>query len=449
MISVFHSRDCRPTKFIVMRSLYFVAAIVTALWAIPQSVRAADHPNILFILADDVGREVLGCYGGQSYKTPNIDRLATDGLRFNQAYVMPMCHPTRICLMTGLYPFRFGELNWGTFPTAFEANSIGNIFKRAGYATGISGKWQLTLLKNDPQQPNRMGFDDYCLDAWHEGPWYHQPRIWQDGKLRDDIHDRYGPDVTCDYMIDFLRRHRDQPFFAYYPMELCHDETNDLDKPAPVGPQGRYETFQERVPLMDECIGRVVNALDELKLRDNTCILYLGDNGTPPKSLNNAMEGKYIFEDFTSRFENRDVRGGKGSLNDRGIGVPMIASWPGRVKPGVCDALVDASDVLPTLASIAQADIPADAHLDGRSETGLLNGGRGNRKSIFAEYNGLACVRDHRWKLYSDGRFYEVAADPDEMWPLNTSKLSGRALVAHRDLQSSLDGLGYPNQRHK
>ena len=430
-----------------MRS--FLTAIAIIAFIFPNFSRAAEHPNVLFILVDDVGREVLECYGGQSYKTPNIDRLAQQGLRFEHAYVMPMCHPTRICLMTGQYPFRLGKAAWGSFPEQFEKNSLGNIFKRAGYATGIAAKWQLTLLKDDPQHPNRMGFDEYCLDAWHEGPWYHQPRIWQNGKLRNDIRDRYGPDVTCDYIIDFIRRDRQQPFFAYYPMELCHDETNDLDTPAPVGPLGRYETYAERVALMDERVGRVIDALDEMNLRENTFVLFLADNGTPPKSLNNAKNGKYVFEDFTSHFQGQNVRGGKGTLTDRGIRVPMIANWPGRVKPGVCDALVDASDILPTLAEVANIKLPTDQRIDGRSMAGVLTGEPGGRKWIFAEYNGRACVRDQRWKLYSDGKLYDVARDPDETSALNVSEIAGDALLAYQELKSGLDGLGFASQHNR
>jgi arylsulfatase A len=431
----------------ILISIVIVLAVVAAPLVVARPAHSAERPNILFILVDDVGREVLGCYGGESYKTPNIDRLAESGLRFEHAYVMPMCHPTRICLMTGQYPFRLGEPRWGVFPKQFEQNSLGNVLKRAGYATAISGKWQLTLLKNDPRQPNRMGFDEYCLDAWHEGPWYHQPRIWQDGRLREDIHDRYGPDVTCDYLIEFLRQHREQPFFANYTMELCHDETNDLDKPAPVGPSGRYETYAERVPLMDERIGRVMKALEETGLRDRTLVLFLADNGTPPKSLNDADGGKYIFEDFTSRFKGRDVRGGKGTLTDWGTRVPMIVSWPKRIPPGRSDALVDASDILPTLAEISGAQIPLDVKLDGHSIADfLLRGGTPDRKWVFAEYNGRGCVRNHRWKLYSDGKFYDVGSDADETSPLAVSKLSDDANRAYQELTLAMNGLGYVKQ---
>ena len=104
------------------------------------------------------------------------------------------------------------------------------------------GKWQLALLGENLQHPHRMGFDEYCLYGWHEGPWYYRPHIWQNGKLRNDVRERYGPDVVCDYLIDFIERNKNGPFFAFYSMSLCHAETNDLDEPAPTGPKGRYDS---------------------------------------------------------------------------------------------------------------------------------------------------------------------------------------------------------------
>ena len=139
---------------------------LTPLWA----AAAERPPNIVLIMADDVGCETLGCYGGQSYKTPHIDRLAKTGLKFTHCYAMPVCHPPRTCLLSGRYPRHQGNPRWGTFPRVDEAQTLAKALQSAGYRTSISGKWQLTLLLKDPQQPHRMGFDDYCLFGWHEGP---------------------------------------------------------------------------------------------------------------------------------------------------------------------------------------------------------------------------------------------------------------------------------------
>jgi arylsulfatase A len=148
---------------------------VIAVSLVSTATRGASKPNILLILADDVGREVLGCYGGTSYKTPNIDQLAVDGVRFEHSYVMPVCHPTRTTLLTGQYPYRLGHPVWGSFPREAEKRTLPALLRAAGYATAVAGKWQLTLLKDDLEQPRRMGFDKYCLYGWHEGPWYYQP----------------------------------------------------------------------------------------------------------------------------------------------------------------------------------------------------------------------------------------------------------------------------------
>ena len=166
----------------------FALLLSVTTWAAEQ------RPNILFILADDVGRETLGCYGGESYQTPRIDALAAQGLRFTHGYAMAVCHPTRITLLTGQYPFRFGS-RWGSFPKEAESRTIGHVMKDAGYATAVAGKWQLVLMKTDVRHPQRLGFDDSCLFGWHEGPRYWQTMLYQNGRVRDDVSDRYGPDV--------------------------------------------------------------------------------------------------------------------------------------------------------------------------------------------------------------------------------------------------------------
>jgi arylsulfatase A len=418
--------------------------VAIAVFLAAGAAHGADRPNILLILADDVGREVLGCYGGTSYKTPNIDRLAADGVRLEHAYVMPVCHPTRTTLLTGQYPFRLGHPVWGSFPRNVEGRSLPALLKQAGYATVVVGKWQLTLLKDDLEQPRRMGFDEYCLFGWHEGPWYYQPHIWQNGTLRDDVRDRYGPDVVCDYLIDFSERNRDRPFFAFYSMSLCHSETNDLEQPAPVGPNGRYDSYAEMVVKMDDRVGHVLKTLDRLGIRRNTLIMFLTDNGTAAKNLVGAENGEYIYEDVVSRMGNREIPGGKGTLTDRGTRVPMILNWPDTIQGGqVCTDLSDVSDVLPSLLGVAGIESPADVQLDGKSLAVFERNRRPPRRWVFAEHKGACFVRSQRWKLYNDGRFYDMDADPEEEKPLDPEGLSSAASVSRRELQRALDGLNY------
>jgi arylsulfatase A-like enzyme len=401
-------------------------------------------PNILLILADDVGREVLGCYGGISHKTPRIDRLAAAGMRFEHAYAMPVCHPTRTTLLTGQYPFRLGHPAWGSFPREAEKRTLPAVLKQAGYATAVAGKWQLAMLKDDARQPHRMGFDEYCLYGWHEGPWYYQPHIRQNGKMRDDVRERYGPDVICEFIIDFMQRNKERPFFAFYSMSLCHAETNDLAGPAPFGPNGRYDSYAEMVAKMDERVGRVVDALDRLDLRENTLVIFYSDNGTAAQNILDFEGGKYVYENVLSKWGGREVPGGKATLTDWGTRVPLIVSWPGTIEPGeVSNDLMDASDILPSLADVAGAPLPQGIELDGHSLTAQLRDFAPPRRWVFAEHKGDCCVRNERWKLFKDGRFYDMQSDPDQERPLPNEGLPLAASVARSELQEALDELTY------
>ncbi len=394
------------------------------------------RPNILLILADDVGREAIGCYGGQSPATPHIDQLARTGLRFRHCYSMPVCHPTRVCLLAGRYPFRLGHPPWGTFPAVAEGQTLAQVLRGAGYATAIAGKWQLALLQNDPGHPARLGFQESCLFGWHEGPRYYRPRIWQNGALRDDVDDRYGPDVYTDFLIDFIARNRQQPFFAYYSLALCHSVTDDLDAPVPFGPRGRYDSFHEMVEAMDVRVGRLVAALDRLGLRQRTLILFTADNGAPKESIITARDGTLVREKVFCRTAAGLVPGGKGELTDAGTRVPTIASWPGTVAAGeVTDALVDFSDFLPTLADLAGAALPAGVALDGQSFAPQLRGGAGGRRWVFAEHKGRSWVRTRRWKLYDDGRLLDVGADPQETAPVPPAGQSDEVAAVRAMLQ--------------
>jgi arylsulfatase A len=395
-------------------------------------------PNIVLILADDVGCEVLGCYGGQSYRTPHLDALARSGMRFTHAYSMPVCHPTRVCLLTGRYPFHLDHPRWGSFPKAEEKHTLAQVLKRAGYATAIAGKWQLGLLKNDLEQPQRMGFDDYALFGWHEGPRYYQPLIWQNGKKRDDVTDRYGPEVYCDFLIDFVTRHQKKLFFAFYSMALCHDVTDDLKEPVPYGPHGRYDSYKEMAEAMDVQVGRLVAALDRLKLRDNTLILFTGDNGTASGSIIRAEDGKYIRDPVYSRINGQRLRGGKGKLTDGGTNVPLLASWKGTIPPGqVVDDLVDFSDFLPTCAALAEAKLPEGVQLDGHSFAPRLAGKKGYGRSwAYAERGKRWWVRNQRWKLYNDGQLFDLKMDPQEKKAIRTD--TPTSARARKQLQQAL-----------
>lgn len=407
------------------------------------SVHAADRPNIVLIMADDVGVDAIGCYGGRSHRTPNIDRLALFGVRFNHCYSMPSCHPTRIALLTGRYPRRLGNPRWGSFPRSEEPHTIANVLKQAGYATAVAGKWQLSLLSRDLQQPHRMGFEQYSVFGWHEGPRYYEPLIFENGKRRTDVAGRYGPDVYCEFLLDFMRRNRSRPFFAYFPMALCHDVTDDLSKPVPYGPRGRYDSFAEMMKEMDRVIGKLVAGIDELKLRKRTLILFTADNGTPSRSILRAEDGRYIRVPVFSNYRGRKVQGGKTKLTNGGTHVPLIANWPDVLPAGrTVDDLVDFSDWLPTLAEVAGAKLPAGVRLDGRSFAGRLQKSfqPAPRQWAYAEARKRFWVRTQRWKLYNTGQLFDLQTDPLEARPLGNN-LSGEAARVRNRLLPAVNRL--------
>jgi arylsulfatase A len=428
------SRTLRPAALLPL-------LLLTA-WMMGGDASAAERPNILLILGDDVGVEVLGCYGGTSYSTPRLDELAAGGMRFEHGYVMPVCHPTRTTMLTGRYPFRLGNPTWGTFPESEEGRTFAHRLKDAGYATAIAGKWQLTMLGQDTHHPQRLGFDESCLFGWHEGPRYYDPLIYQNGAVRGDTQGRYGPDIYTEFLIDFIQRHRERPFLAYYSMALCHDVTDDLDHFVPFGPgKDRYDSYSEMVEQMDEHVGCLIDALDRFGLRENTLILYVGDNGTPKASIAGVRNGKLYRDPVVSRIGDREVPGGKGELTDGGTHVPLIANWPGTVNAGtVVDDLVDVSDFYATTCDLAGATT-GDVPIDGVSFAPVLFGRPGKRQWAYAEGGRSYWVRTQRWKLYNDGRLFDLADGSDENAPIAAAAQSAEAAAARRELEEALHSI--------
>ncbi len=276
-------------------------------------------PNVVLILIDDFGYECVAANGGESYQTPVMDNLAATGVRFEQCHAQPLCTPTRAQLMTGLSNRRnythFGHLD----PSQ---KTFGNLLKQSGYATCITGKWQLS---NEFEGPAHFGFDEYCLWQLNRRPGrYKNPGLEINGKQLDYTKNEYGPDLVSDYALDFITRKKDTPFFLYYPMMLTHSpydatpDSPDYLETKSGKAEGRLGHFPDMVAYTDKLIGKLVAKLEELKLRDNTLILILGDNGT----------GKGT----PSRFKGRDVVGGKGTSTMWGTHVPGIGNWPGTSR---------------------------------------------------------------------------------------------------------------------
>jgi arylsulfatase A-like enzyme len=374
------------------------------------------RPNIVLIMADDLGVDVLSAYGGRSYLTPNIDHLAATGMRFTHCYSEPMCAPSRVKIMTGRYTFRTTD-RWGYIPP--EEITFGHVLSKAGYKVALAGKWQMALLKDDPDHVAKMGFAENIVFGWHEGPRYYKPFLYENGKIKAGVEDQYGPDIFCNFLIEFIERNKDKPFLAYYPMALAHEISNDFTPPPPVGPRGRYDSYKEQVEYLDKLVGRLVAALDRLDLREKTLILFTGDNGTPRQFITKVENGISIREPVYSLFADTLIQGGKGLMTDGGTHVPLIANWTGMIAQGsLSDHLIDFSDFMPTLADLAGSPLPEGVIIDGRSFAALLRGQKAEtREWIYDEFREEAWIRNKEWKLYRDGRFIDVRNDPVELHP--------------------------------
>ncbi|MDI1313466.1 sulfatase-like hydrolase/transferase [Prosthecobacter sp.] len=393
------------------------------------------QPNIILIMVDDFGYECITANGGESYQTPNIDKLAATGVRFENCHVQPLCTPTRVQLMTGRYNVR-NYINFGTLLRT--ETTFGHLMKNAGYATGICGKWQ---LGGELDSPQHFGFDESCL--WQQTrrpPRYANPGLEYNGVEKSFTQGEYGPTLVNDFALSFITKHQGKPFFLYYPMILTHDPF----QPTPDSPdwdptisseakQKSVKHFADMTAYMDRMVGKVVAKLDELGIRDNTLLLFLGDNGTHPT--------------VTSRFQGADYKGGKGTTTSHGTHVPFVASWPAVMKQGrVSTALVSSTDFLPTLCAAAGVKVPDT--VDGVSFLPQLKGDTGTpRDWLYTWYSPRQrkdltvkeYAFDQHFKLYRTGQFYDLNADAMEQQDLASSALASDAATAKAKLQTALD----------
>ncbi len=404
-----------------------------------QGAEPARAPNVVLIMADDMGYECVRANGGESYSTPRLDRLAASGMRFTRCYSQPLCTPSRVQLMTGRYNSR-NYIRFGLLDP--QATTFGQLFRQAGYATCVAGKWQLS---GGLQGPGHFGFDEYCL--WqidHRKSRYPNPTLEINGKVVAYAGGQYGPDIVSDYLCDFMERNKEKPFLAYYPMILPHwpfeptPDSADWDPQAPgitkgVG-EGKY--FADMVAYTDKLVGKLVNKLDELGIRDNTLIMFTGDNGT--------------YDGITSVLNGQPYRGGKSFMTEAGTHVPMIASWPGQISAGSTNPnLIDFSDFLPTMLEAAGIQSDYTVNIDGRSFVSALRGGKEpTRDWVYCWYfrngtpqdaNGGEAARTERYKLYRDGRFFDVAEDLLEKHPLTSDQLTAETKQVRDMLQGVID----------
>jgi arylsulfatase A len=394
-------------------------ALQVLLFSLGSITLSAASPNVILIMADDFGYECVTANGGTSYQTPHLDRLAEGGARFTQCHSQPLCTPTRVQLMTGYFNVR-NYSRFGVLPRT--ETTFGHLFQKAGYATAICGKWQ---LGSEPDAPQHFGFQEaYLWQHTRRPPRYANPGVEHNAAELDFNMGEYGPTLINDFALDFITRHKDQPFFLYYPMILTHDPF----QPAPDSPHYDPTAMGENVnkspdhfasmtAYMDKMIGRIDSKLAELGIRDNTLLLFLGDNGTH----------RTIF----SEFEGRPYQGGKGSTNQRGTRVPLIVSWPGKIQtPTVCDDLISAADFLPTICQAAGIDSPEDT--DGISFLDqILSQPATPREWLYiwysprqkADFTVKAYAFNHHLKLYQDGTVYDLRTDPFEDQALTKDQL--------------------------
>ena len=375
--------------------------------------QAAGKPNIVLIMADDMGYEALSANGSESYKSPNLDKLAAQGIRFTNCFANPICTPSRVKIMTGLYNVRnyvkFGLLDRGQTTFAHQ-------LKAAGYTTCIAGKWQLGMQADSPQH---FGFEQSCL-------WQHtrsgrskengknidrrfvNPLLEINGKEKDYVNGEYGPQVCTDFICDFIDENREKPFLVYYPMILTHcpfdptPDSTDWD-PKRLGSttykgdrNDPQRHFRDMVAYADKVVGQIVAQLEKSGVLENTLLIFTGDNGTD--------------KPIVTSWNGTKVVGRKGSMTDAGTRVPLIASWPTGIKqPGrVVDDLVEFSDLMPTLCEVTGANLPSNYPGDGSSIVPVLQDNASVRKKdwIYIWYSrsghsdlGQVMVRNKQYSL--------------------------------------------------
>lgn len=430
------------------------ALVATASAAAPSE--NTPKPNIVFIMADDLGYGDLSCYGQQRFDTPNLDRLAAEGMRFTQYYAgSTVCAPSRCALMTGRdtgHASIRGNVEVepiGQTPLPDADITIAEVLKRAGYATGATGKWGLGGPRTEGD-PLRQGFDFFygflCQRNAHH---YYPPFLWEGGQQvmfpNNHLHDgdHYAPEMVTDRAVQFIDDHREGPFFLYVPFVIPHASLTAPDEEVALF-RGKYDerpfvetsyhyrstdepyaTFAAMVTILDRNVGRIVAALDELGLRENTVVMFTSDNGP-------HREGGANPEYFNS---GGGLRGGKRDLYEGGIRVPFIARWPGRVAPKTTtDHVCAAWDVMPTLADMAGGAPPEG--IQGVSYLPTLLGEQNQPEHAhlyweFNDLNGRQAVRAGDWKLVrlsinqpdqTRTELYDLSVDPSEEHDLSMSQ---------------------------
>ena len=430
-----------------MKRLLKISALILAVVCCVE-VGAARSPNIILIMADDMGYECIGANGGTSYSTPNIDQLSVQGMRFEQCHANPACTPSRVQIMTGRYNVynytRFAQLKRGE-------RTFAHLLKEAGYATCIVGKWQLGQTHDAPRH---FGFDQSLLwqhtrsnfsNETQTDTRYENPQLERNGTEEDYHNGEFGPDLLVDYIGQFIKENKDSPFLVYYPMLLPHSpfvpnpDSRDWNPKSSGAKRGSMDTdyFDDMVHYTDKMLGRVVAQVEAAGLSEQTYIIFTADNG----SLGNTV----------SQIAGHGVRGGKGQTTNAGTHVPLIVKGPGITGGTVNAGLIDFSDFLPTFCEIAGITPDQKAGFNGRSFFPQLKGELGAPRKLsycwyaipkfmekkYPNISDISWARSTRYKLYRNGDFYDLSADLLETTPLKED-LSDNELTKLREVMAKL-----------
>jgi arylsulfatase A-like enzyme len=390
-------------RFLVSAIAVFIA-VSTA-----SAAESAKRPNIIFILADDLGYADLGCYGSKYYETPNIDRMAAGGVRFTDGYTCGAnCQPTRAALMSGQYNPRTGiytvgnidRFNWHQRPLRpvdnavelpLEKITIAEALQQAGYATGMFGKWHLG--NDQAHHPSKQGFQEAIASSGKHFDFNTNPAA-------EHPEDQYLADFLTDRAVEFIDKHKDEPFFLYLPHYAVHSPyqakknliEHFKDKPAVGGHDD--PTYAAMIASLDESVGRVLDKLQELDLADDTLVIYSSDNGGVGSYHSIGLSKNGITN-------NAPLKGGKGTYYEGGIRVPYIFHWAGKIKAGRTEATpINSVDLYPTLLELAGADPSADYPLDGVSYAALLTGAENSleRGPLYWHMPGYLGASGDEWR---------------------------------------------------
>ncbi len=397
-----------------------------------ETVAPVAKPNIVLILADDLGYECIGANGGESYHTPVLDKMAQTGMRFEHCYSQPLAPPSLVQILTGIYNVR-NYTAWTELDSS--QTTFARLLKKAGYVTCMAGSWHL-LEKGIEYLPEFFGFDEFYL--FRRNQYYWGPTVVINGNAKDFRKEDYGPDIVSDMVLGFIERNQSKPFFLFYSLNLPHDpflptpdsHVPDAWKNGTEMKNSNKKYFADMVEYMDKLIGKLQAKLEEQRLSENTMVIFAGKNGTATG--------------ISSRLNGRMAAGGKGSMTDAGTHVPLIVHWPAGIqKPGVCSDLVDFTDMLPTMCQVGGATVPAELEVDGRSFLPQLRGEPANpREWCYCWFSKTGSdakewARNQRYKLYRTGAFFDISTDALEQHPL--ADLTPEAAAARTLLQHPLD----------